>query len=87
MSTCWRSQIVGVARLLFESGDYFVQHFRRYADYSRAATNRERRLIERIRYMYETQICVMYENMTTCPVAAGIMVHMVKGHQYSAYTH
>ena len=44
------SRIVGVARLPFESGDYFVQHFRRCGDYSRAATNRERRLIERIRY-------------------------------------
>ena len=50
MSMCWCSRIVGVARLLFESGDYFVQHFRRCGDYSRAATNRERRLIERIRY-------------------------------------
>ena len=51
MSMCWCSRIVGVARLLFESGDYFVQHFRRCGDYSRAATNRERRLIERIRYV------------------------------------
>ena len=35
---------------VFESGDYFVQHFRRCGNYLRAATNRERRLIERIRY-------------------------------------
>jgi hypothetical protein len=44
------SPIIGVARLLFESGDYFVQHFRRCGNYSRAATNRERCLIERIQY-------------------------------------
>ena len=46
------SRTVGVARLLFESSDYFVQHFWRCGHYSRAATNREQCLIERIRYMY-----------------------------------
>ena len=46
------SRIVGVAQLLFESGDYFVQHFRRCGHYSRAATNRERRLIEQIWYLF-----------------------------------
>ena len=40
MSTCWCSRIVGVARLLFKSGDYFIQHFRRCGDYSRAASDR-----------------------------------------------
>ena len=39
------SWIVGVAMLLFERDDYFIHH------YSRAVTNRERRLIERIRYL------------------------------------
>ena len=34
------SRIVGVARLLFESGDYFVHHFRRCGDYLRAASDR-----------------------------------------------
>ena len=34
------SRIVGVARLLFESSDYFIQHFRRCGDYSRAASDR-----------------------------------------------
>ena len=34
------SRIVGVARLLFESGDYFVLHFRRCGDYSRATSDR-----------------------------------------------
>ena len=29
-----------MARLLFESGDYFVQHFRRCGDYSRVASDR-----------------------------------------------
>ena len=33
------SRIVGVAQILFESGYYFVQHFRRYGDYLRVATN------------------------------------------------
>ena len=37
-------------RLLFESGDYFFQLCWKCGDNSRAATNRERRLIERIRY-------------------------------------
>ena len=45
MSTCWRSRIVGVARPLFESGDYFVQHFRRCGDYSRAASDRANTVI------------------------------------------
>ena len=49
---CWCSRIVGVARLLFESNDYFVQHFWRCSNYSRAVTNRERRLIEQIWYYY-----------------------------------
>ena len=30
---------------------------------------------------------LLYENLTTCPVAACIMIHMVKGRQYSAYAH
>ena len=30
---------------------------------------------------------ILYENLTTCLVAACIMVHMVKGRQYSVYTH
>ena len=34
------SQIVGLAQLLFESGDYFIQHFRRCGDYLRAASDR-----------------------------------------------
>ena len=38
-------------RLVFESGDYFVQHVRRCDNNSRAATNRERRLIEQIQYI------------------------------------
>ena len=33
------SRIVGVARLLFESGYYFVQRFRRCGHYSRAASD------------------------------------------------
>ncbi len=45
------SPILGVAWLLFESGDYFVQHSWRCGDFSRAATNRERRLIEWIQYV------------------------------------
>ena len=45
------SRIVGVARLLFESGEYFISHFRRCGDYSRVVTNRERRLIEQIWYV------------------------------------
>ena len=49
----WCSRVIGVAWLLFESGDYFVQHFRRCGDYSRAATNQEWRLIERIWYVEE----------------------------------
>ena len=65
------SRIVGVARLLFESGDYFVHHFRRCGDYSRAATNRERRLIERIRYVC-MRICwylfCTYVVNSICPV-------------------
>ena len=36
--------------IAFESGDYFVQLIRTCGDNSRAATNRERRMIERIRY-------------------------------------
>ena len=36
MSTCWCSRIVGVAQLLFESSNYFVQHFRRCGDCLRA---------------------------------------------------
>ena len=51
MSTCWCSRIVGVAQLLLEGGDYFVQHFQRCSDYSRAATNRERCLIKQTRYL------------------------------------
>ena len=46
----FRSALPEVRRL-FESGNYFVQHFRRCGDYSRAAINQERRLIERIRYV------------------------------------
>ena len=34
------SRIVGMAQLLFESGDYFVQHFRRCGHYLRAASDR-----------------------------------------------
>ena len=45
------SRIVGVARLLFESGHYFVQYFWRCGDYFRVATDREWHLIERIRYV------------------------------------
>ena len=33
------------------------------------------------------EIVYFNENLTTCLVAACIMVHMVKGRQYSAYTH
>ena len=71
---------VGVARLLFESGDYFVQHFRRCGDYSRAATNRERRLIERIRYvcMYVCMyVCVyVYVCMYVCILYVCVCVCM-----------
>ena len=37
-------------RLVIKSGDYFAQHVRRYGDNSKAATNREQRLIEQIWY-------------------------------------
>jgi hypothetical protein len=46
------SPIIGVARLLFESGYYFVQHFQKCGDYSRVVTNREQCLIERIHYFW-----------------------------------
>ena len=39
-------------RLVFESGNYFIQHVRRCGDNSRAATNRERCLIEQIRHIF-----------------------------------
>ena len=75
MSTCWCSRIVGVARLLFESGDYFVQHFRRCGDYSRvAATNRERRLIERIRY-------IVHRHSHIRPFLLGAYIYIVALHQ------
>ena len=35
------SWIVGVARLLFKRGNYFIQHFWRCGHYSRVVTNRE----------------------------------------------
>ena len=47
------------AATIRERGDYFVQHFRRCGDYSRAATNRERRLIERIRYRLFALLCIL----------------------------
>ena len=50
------SRIVGVAWLLFESSDYFIQHFRRRGNYSRAATNRERRLIEQIATVHDMTV-------------------------------
>ena len=37
-----------VTRLVFESGNYFVQHIQRCSDNSRVETNRERSLIEQI---------------------------------------
>ena len=39
------SRIVGVARLLFESCDYFVQHFWSCGDYLRAASDRANTVI------------------------------------------
>ena len=43
-----------VPRLVFESGDYFVQHIRRCSDNSRVATNREQHLIEQIQDIYSS---------------------------------
>ena len=53
------SRIVGMAWLLFESGSYFIQHFRRCADYLRGAINREQHLIEPIRYIIVQLQCYM----------------------------
>ena len=39
-------------RRQFESGDHFFQHVQRCGDNSRAATNRERCLIEQIRHIF-----------------------------------
>ena len=47
--TCYSYSIQ--PRLLYESGNYFFQHIRRCGIYSRVATNREWRVIERIRYI------------------------------------
>ena len=45
-----RCSNISHARLVIESGDYFVQHIQKCSDNLRAATNQVRRLIKQIRY-------------------------------------
>ena len=50
-------------RLLFESGDYFVQHFRRCGDYSRATSDRANTVVPFINKIFaEEEHCFMQDN-------------------------